>query len=437
MRFPQEEGAGKLPIDVSPTETSQIPNSSIEESERPQVYEAGAEFVAADNDGDIERIKANGPKLTRAGAIAVAARRYGGHWRTHRLVTEEYGRYPDCYLGQRSRSLSSQARQAHNRRLYVGLEGALSNLGGVEYLGEVANSDTIERELNNKSATLSDEAQSLISLVAAQKAIVVFNIPLALARARLGVRSDFSLDSATQAAQEGLIAAVNRYGIYMGYAFSTYATWTIDGFIKDQRYQEWGLSASEAEALVPVVKYTDEFKDTYGRTPSHKEVAEAVNVPVGTVAAIRGKRQTVSLDARLQPHVEEDYSTRLDMLVAAPSASSIDDDSIAHKGISLDELLSSPQFDDRMRVFLGLQAEIHPRRMPANVKIEIAGESLGYDAVYAAFQKRYRELKRDSPGLQWSSAATDVLNLTQQQYIDLKKRAYGRARSAFDALSSQ
>jgi RNA polymerase primary sigma factor len=165
---------------------------------------------------------------------------------------------------------------------------------------------------------LSDEdKEALIQLVnegkEAEDAFVKANIRLVISLAKRYQDKGLTLLELIQEGNIGLITAVRRFDHNRGSRFSTYATWWIkQGLIRsignDGRFVR--LPIHVGEFVRKVYKYSTEFSEKNGRTPTFGELSTHFNVPVQKIENIISVAQTsVSLDAKAR-----DTETDMDII---------------------------------------------------------------------------------------------------------------------------
>ncbi len=133
--------------------------------------------------------------------------------------------------------------------------------------------------------------------------LVTMHLPLVRHLARRYRESGESMEDLTQVGTIGLIKAVDRFEIGRGTEFSTFATPTILGEIKRHfRDRTWALRVPRRlqELSARVATCTDDLIKTLQRSPTVREVAEALDVTDEDVLAaieIRHAYNTSSIDA--------------------------------------------------------------------------------------------------------------------------------------------
>ncbi len=127
-------------------------------------------------------------------------------------------------------------------------------------------------------------------------------VPLARALASRYVGRGEPLDDLVQVACVGIMKAIEGFDIEREVRFSSYATPTVLGELKRHfRDRTWAMHVPRGmqELQLTLAEMRDKLTGELGRSPSVKELAAAVNVPVEEVLATLqsiGARRTRSLD---------------------------------------------------------------------------------------------------------------------------------------------
>jgi RNA polymerase sigma-B factor len=135
-------------------------------------------------------------------------------------------------------------------------------------------------------------------------------MPLARELALRYSYTDEPFEDLAQVASVGLIKAVDRFEPERGIKFTSYAVPTILGELKRHfRDKGWALHVPRdlQERALAVSRESDRLSTRLGRTPSVREVAEAVDSTVEEVleaSEAAGSYETASLDAPASPSAE-------------------------------------------------------------------------------------------------------------------------------------
>ncbi len=153
----------------------------------------------------------------------------------------------------------------------------------------------------------------------------------------------------------GLLRAVEGFDYRLGYRFSTYA----DLLIR----QAVNKACAELSRKIPlplyVIKKFRKFDQVYsdlaqdlGEEPTYKEIAQAMNVPIGWVEELeRMRKKTVSMDVQIE--YDDSFESCLEDRTADPVC--VEDDAVA--GVTKDEfkrVLDTIQLTKRQREVLDL-----------------------------------------------------------------------------------
>ena len=145
----------------------------------------------------------------------------------------------------------------------------------------------------------------------ARRQLIERFLPLARQLARRYQRHNEPLDDLIQVASMGLVKAIDRFEPERGLSFSTYAVPTMLGELRRYfRDSGWALHVprSMQERVLEVRAAVEQLSGELGRSPSPKQVADELNLPVeGVLDAIAANaaRDTASLDTPLRPGDDE------------------------------------------------------------------------------------------------------------------------------------
>lgn len=109
------------------------------------------------------------------------------------------------------------------------------------------------------------------------------------------VPEGLSKDDLIQCGQEGLIEAVERYSPISGNKFETYAKIRIQGSVSDQiRYYKknnLGIARIKSTKIKEILKKKSELEQSLSRTPTKKEIANALDMDLSEYEKILHKKE--------------------------------------------------------------------------------------------------------------------------------------------------
>jgi RNA polymerase sigma-B factor len=146
-------------------------------------------------------------------------------------------------------------------------------------------------------------------------ALVERFMPLARSIALRYARGGEPLDDLVQVASLGLLKALERFDPQRGVAFSSYAVPTIAGEIRRHfRDRCWTVRPprSLSDTLGQIDRTTEQLRSRLGRTPTIREIGQALELTDETVLEARQARRELtiaSLDEPLQGQEDADAST--------------------------------------------------------------------------------------------------------------------------------
>jgi len=166
-------------------------------------------------------------------------------------------------------------------------------------------SDTFEFTSYNNIKRLSEE--ELIALwgkyfanksdKAVKDALIVqyiYLVKYAVGRIKMTLPNGISMEDIAGYGVEGLINAVERFSVDKNTKFETYALIRIRGTILDRIRSEDFLPRSVRAKLKKIKQTQEDLKQTLGRMPTTKEVADALDMEVDKVIQIMSEDVTVS-----------------------------------------------------------------------------------------------------------------------------------------------
>lgn len=166
-------------------------------------------------------------------------------------------------------------------------------------------SDTFEFTSYNNIKRLSEE--ELVALwsryfenksdKAVKDALIVqyiYLVKYAVGRIKMTLPNGISMEDIAGYGVEGLINAVERFSVDKNTKFETYALIRIRGTILDRIRSEDFLPRSVRTKLKKIKQAQEDLKQTLGRMPTTKEVAEALDMEVDKVIQLMSEDVTVS-----------------------------------------------------------------------------------------------------------------------------------------------
>jgi RNA polymerase sigma-B factor len=190
-------------------------------------------------------------------------------------------------------------------------------------------------------AVFRDPEEPEAAKLAARDGLVTLHLPLVEHCARRFRNRGEPLEDLVQVGTIGLIKSIDRFDLARGVEFSTYATPTIIGEIKRHfRDKGWAIRVPRRlqELRMQIGSTTAELTQTLGRSPTPRELAEAIGCSVEEIVeGIESSNaySTLSLDAT-DDNGEDSGVSMLEMM-------GLDDEQIEHVEIreSIKPLLES------------------------------------------------------------------------------------------------
>ncbi len=122
----------------------------------------------------------------------------------------------------------------------------------------------------------------------------IYLVKYAVGRIKMTLPSGISVEDIAGYGVEGLINAVERFSVDKNTKFETYALIRIRGTILDRIRSEDFLPRSVRAKLKKIKQAQEDLKQTLGRMPTTKEIAEALDMEVEKVVQLMSEDVTVS-----------------------------------------------------------------------------------------------------------------------------------------------
>ena len=153
----------------------------------------------------------------------------------------------------------------------------------------------------------------------ARDKMVVANLKLVFSIAKKYLYSGEPLDDLLQEGTIGLMIAIDRWNWRLGYKFSTYATWWIrqrvTRYIADKG-KTIRLPVHVFETTQRIDKETRSFELQHGNTPTEKDIAELLELPIKKIIALNQSvmeplplHEVTELDNLIALDAKDQYST--------------------------------------------------------------------------------------------------------------------------------
>lgn len=122
----------------------------------------------------------------------------------------------------------------------------------------------------------------------------IYLVKYAVGRIKMTLPNGISMEDIAGYGVEGLINAVERFSVDKNTKFETYALIRIRGTILDRIRSEDFLPRSVRSKLKKIKQAQEDLKQTLGRMPTTREVAEALDMEVDKVIQLMSEDVTVS-----------------------------------------------------------------------------------------------------------------------------------------------
>ena len=122
----------------------------------------------------------------------------------------------------------------------------------------------------------------------------IYLVKYAVGRIKMTLPNGISMEDIAGYGVEGLINAVERFSVDKNTKFDTYALIRIRGTILDRIRSEDFLPRSVRTKLKKIKQAQEDLKQTLGRMPTTREVAEALDMEVDKVIQLMSEDVTVS-----------------------------------------------------------------------------------------------------------------------------------------------
>lgn len=182
------------------------------------------------------------------------------------------------------------------------------------YLSEIVKTPliTAEDEVSLAKKIKTGDAQALQSLIQAN---LLFVVSVAKQYQNLGL----SLSDLISEGNIGLEKAAQRFDHTRGFKFISYAVWWIRQSILQaiaENARIVRLPMNKIGSTNKINKMIMKFEQRYEREPSHEELAELLDMPIGDIQDMhQGTSKSISLD---EPIAEGEERTRIDSFKSDP-----------------------------------------------------------------------------------------------------------------------
>ncbi|MBR4178273.1 MAG: sigma-70 family RNA polymerase sigma factor [Bacilli bacterium] len=217
--------------------------------------------------------------------------------------------------------------------------------------------------------------------------IVEHNLRLVRKMAGKKTGKGLSKEDLIQEGNLGLMKAIEKFDVSMGYKFSTYATWWInqamDRAIADQA-RTIRIPVHSVDLLNKIIGVIRNYEAMYDETPDEYYIAYELGVNPNRVKELLLMSQTVSLNEKVNNDDGREESELGDFIPAEEEDNGIFEDSISRMEFR-DAVMSSTRISDRDKKILALRFGLTP-----SGKIETL-ENVGKE--YNVTRERIRQIE--------------------------------------------
>ncbi len=234
------------------------------------------------------------------------------------------------------------------------------------YLKEIVKYPLIsaEREVALAKKIQEGDSDALDELIKA-------NLRFVVSVAKQNQNQGLSLSDLINEGNIGLGKAAQRFDHTRGFKFISYAVWWIRQSIMQaiaENARIVRLPMNKIGSTNKINKMIMKFEQRYERAPSHEELAELLEIPIGDIQDMhQGDTRYLSFDA---PIAEGEEMTRIDYFQSAPVTGNVED-------LLINESLKQDIGDILRNMISQRDADIVSHRFGINGKEELSLEAIG------------------------------------------------------------